>query len=497
MTFTLPCTGTIVLMFDAMLDSLKRELRAALNSSVTELVATARTRLEAAIAEVAEERAHGLAEVAMERAAALAEVDTSRRELSREVEAMQTHQEKQRGHVEINIGGYRYETSIQTLRRVPHTFFDAYFSGRYAQDVCTDGSIFVDRDGEHFGHILEYMRDGIVSVAEPGAHPSVSLLRTLKREFGFYCIELVVEQAKRLEETEMVYILGGRRNIERYDATLGKWTMIASPMTTGRYACGVCVVASEIFVVGGWCRDGMVPIASVETYSPLSDSWSTLSPMPISRSHHATIAVGSGIYVLGGLEGPNNYVTASMLNFNIVQDTWSQVAPMPARRDSITACVLGTDIYVFGGAQTSVFKFDTETYEWSTVPAPIPLASTGHSASVLGGLVYIVGAGADNRQVLCFDPASGAWKTLGSTSFCRKYGSLFVTGGCLYAVGSWPEITSTVERYDVATDKWMAAASLIEGRNMCCAVTIDSVGPAEEQDLFDSLIAKAARHHLS
>jgi N-acetylneuraminic acid mutarotase len=488
-------------MFDAMLDSLEGELRAALNSAVMELVATARTRLKAAVAEVAEERAHGLAEVAIERAAASAEVDTSREELSREGEAMQTHQEKQQGHVELNIGGYRYETSVQTLRRVPHTFFDAYFSGRYAQDVCTDGSIFVDRDGEHFGHILEYMRVGIVSVAEPGAHPSVSLLRTLKREFGFYCIELVVEQAEGLEETEMVYILGGRRNIERYDAILGQWTVIASPMTTGRYACGVCVVASEIFVVGG-CGDGMVPIASMETYSPLSDSWSTLSPMPIARSHHATVAVGSGIYVLGGLEGPNNYVTASMLHFNIVQDTWSQVAPMPARRDSIAACVLGTDIYVFGGddeheiAQTSVFKFDTETNEWSTVPAPMPLASTGHSAIALGGLVYIVGAGADNREVLSFNPASGAWNTLASTSFCRMYGSSFVMGGCLYAAGSWPDIISQVERYDVTTDTWMADASLIEGRNMCCAVTIGSVGPADEQNLFDSLIAIANRHNL-
>jgi hypothetical protein len=77
---------------------------------------------------------------------------------------------------------------------VPQTFFDAYFSGRYAQDVCKDGSIFVDRDGKHFGHVLEYMREGVVQVSEPGAHPSILLLRALKREFGFYCIELCAEQ---------------------------------------------------------------------------------------------------------------------------------------------------------------------------------------------------------------------------------------------------------------------------------------------------------------
>jgi hypothetical protein len=44
---------------------------------------------------------------------------------------------------------------VQTLQRGPHTFSDAYFSGRYAQVVCRDGSIFVDRDGEHFRHVLE------------------------------------------------------------------------------------------------------------------------------------------------------------------------------------------------------------------------------------------------------------------------------------------------------------------------------------------------------
>jgi hypothetical protein len=54
--------------------------------------------------------------------------------------------------------------------------------------VCNDGSIFVDRDGERFGHVLEYMHDGHLSVAEAGARPSLSLLRALKCEFGFYSI---------------------------------------------------------------------------------------------------------------------------------------------------------------------------------------------------------------------------------------------------------------------------------------------------------------------
>jgi hypothetical protein len=130
-------------------------------------------------------------------------MDVKRAELHAEVATMHKYKEAQEGRVGLNIGGYRFHTSVQALRRVPHTFFDAYFSSRYAQDVCDDGSIFVDRDGEHFGHVLEYMRDDYVSVAEPGVCSSVSLLRALKREFGFYCIELVAE-SEQVVEAELV-----------------------------------------------------------------------------------------------------------------------------------------------------------------------------------------------------------------------------------------------------------------------------------------------------
>jgi hypothetical protein len=162
------------------------------------------------------------------------EVGMRRDELFREIEAMHNHKEAPKGRVELNFGGYRFETSVQTLRRLPHTFFDAYFSGRYAQDVCRDGSIFADCDGEYSGHVLEYMRDGVVSVAEPRARPSVSLLRAMKREFGLYCIHLCTEQLPVLDQLEMSYAVGGiTRNrlglssVERYNTSSGQWSMVA------------------------------------------------------------------------------------------------------------------------------------------------------------------------------------------------------------------------------------------------------------------------------
>jgi hypothetical protein len=84
------------------------------------------------------------------------------------------------------------------------------------------------------------------------------------------------------------------------------------------------------------------------------------------------------------------------------------------------------------------------------------------------------------------------WNTLGRTSKIRLASATFVVGGCLYVAGGESYSTS-VERYDVVTDTWTAVADMLESRNQLCAVTIGSADPAEDRDLFDSLIAKGAR----
>jgi hypothetical protein len=335
-------------MFDAMLSQLETDLCAALGTCVTKLVARTRARLEGAHAELAKERAEGLAEVAKEREKTLAEVDLRCAELGREVEAMHAHREAQEGHIELNIGGYRFETSVQTLRRVPHTFFDAYFSGRYAQDVCNDGSIFVDRDCEHFGHILQYMRDGVISVAEAGANPSVSLLRVLKREFGYYCIELSTEAPAALEHPEMVVVKGGfdvidntLASMKRYDVSSSLW-IVAAAMGTGRENFGTCAVAAEVYATGGRDEHGYI-LSCVEKVTPSTDTWSTMCNLPEPRSNHAAVAVGAAMYVLGGereIFGAT-YATTSVGRYDSVQGIWSEVAPMPGPRCDFAACVVG------------------------------------------------------------------------------------------------------------------------------------------------------------
>jgi hypothetical protein len=419
------------------------------------MVTTARTQLEAALTEVAKERTKGFAEVARERA-----------ELHRESEAMQTHKEEQEGRVELNIGGQRFETSVQTLRRVPHTFFDAYNSGRYAQDVCTDGSIFVDRDGEHFSHILEYMRDDVISVAAQEALKlDVSLLRALKREFEFYCIELVAVPeeprwslswaAKVMMRIPYLYWNATTMNVS------GMW-LEGAPMMTARSCFGLCEVGGMLYASGGFDAEHD-QLASVECYDPILDTWSAAPALPRGRFGHYACAVTNTMYmyVHGGCEGRS--WTRSILKFDSGAQAWSEVATMPQAYHNYRACVIGKNIFLFGGCGSSedesliaiIFCYNTANDVWSTLaPKPMSLIRN-HSVCEISGLIYVIGGKSSSEiadtSVNRFDPATNTWSTVASLSGPRVGLASFVLirGGIIYAAGGLNETSiflSSVER---------------------------------------------------
>jgi hypothetical protein len=280
------------------------------------LAEVARERV-AGLAEVSETLAAGLAEVAKERAEVAkeraevmwlrAEVDNGRIEVAKartkledEILAMQQHEEAQEGRVELNIGGYKFVTSVQTLRRLPQNFFSAFFSGRYAQDVCADGIIFVDRDGKHFHHVLEYLRDGTLLVAEQTARPTVSLLRALEREFGFYCIEPP-------HQSGFALVLGGIRDddmvptIEMFDLWTNQFSWAGNVSISG-YGHAVCMVGETVYLLGGAqhqdCCGETFAAKTVDKYSPVDDTWSAGVPLPMARLEYIAVTVGSAIECL-------------------------------------------------------------------------------------------------------------------------------------------------------------------------------------------------------
>jgi hypothetical protein len=108
-----------------------------------------RAEVEQERVSVEQERVRGIAEVEERRAEVLAEVASERAALQREIKAVHTHTDAQTGRVVLNVGDHKFETSVQTLRRLSGprapSLTPTSSSGHYAV---------MDRDGEHFGHVL-------------------------------------------------------------------------------------------------------------------------------------------------------------------------------------------------------------------------------------------------------------------------------------------------------------------------------------------------------
>jgi len=65
-----------------------------------------------------------------------------------------------KGRVLLDVGGFKYSTTMETLTKVPDSFLGRMFSGRFPIKINEeDGRILIDRDGTHFHLILLFLRD--------------------------------------------------------------------------------------------------------------------------------------------------------------------------------------------------------------------------------------------------------------------------------------------------------------------------------------------------
>ncbi|GJR56553.1 FH protein interacting protein FIP2 [Tanacetum coccineum] len=116
--------------------------------------------------------------------------------------------------VRLNIGGKKFCTTMDTLtQREPHSMLAAMFSGRHT--VCKDsekGYVFLDRDGKHFRHILNWLRDGVVP------NLTDSECSELLREAEYYQLLGLVDG--------MTEVLNNRRNDEEMDTELTRTDII-------------------------------------------------------------------------------------------------------------------------------------------------------------------------------------------------------------------------------------------------------------------------------
>ena len=98
--------------------------------------------------------------------------------------------------VDLNVGGHHFSTSVQTLTKDPNSMLAAMFSGRFEMKPSKDGSFFIDRDGTHFRFILNYLRNGKLTLPE-----GATFLKELEEEAEFYQIQGIIDELRSSEPT--------------------------------------------------------------------------------------------------------------------------------------------------------------------------------------------------------------------------------------------------------------------------------------------------------
>ncbi|XP_024542575.1 FH protein interacting protein FIP2 isoform X1 [Selaginella moellendorffii] len=91
--------------------------------------------------------------------------------------------------VHLNVGGMQFTTTVDTLtHRDTGSMLAIMFSGRHRLHIdANKGSVFIDRDGTHFRHILNYLRDGVTPALD------TSSVQELLREAEYYQLSGLIE----------------------------------------------------------------------------------------------------------------------------------------------------------------------------------------------------------------------------------------------------------------------------------------------------------------
>ena len=101
--------------------------------------------------------------------------------------------------IKLNVGGVYFETTVETLTKHSEdklTYFKVLFSRQWKQEKdLNDGSIFIDRSGDLFWHILQYLRTGRLIIDGN----DITLRQSVIIEAEFYKIDSIVNILKSNE----------------------------------------------------------------------------------------------------------------------------------------------------------------------------------------------------------------------------------------------------------------------------------------------------------
>ncbi len=287
---------------------------------------------------------------------------------------------------------------------------------------------------------------------------------------------------------KLVYVLGGTNGtsdlatVETYDPAADTWTTL--PELPGRRSdFGVAYTDGRLVVLGGM-SEGRV-LDSVVALDLATRSWNGLPELGTARHGMAVAGVGKTIFAIGGSTGAGNgQITASAEALKLAPrkpqpaPEWRSLPDAPTERLMTAWTVLGDEIWVAGGLRhgetlPTVESYNTKTGAWQERP-PLPIPLHHATAATYRGEMVVIGGTSDNladasNKVFAF--RGGKWEELPPLQHARAAAGATVVGDKLVVVGGQDhkQLVAPTEVFD--GQSWTQAADLPTPREHLAAVS--------------------------
>lgn len=298
--------------------------------------------------------------------------------------------------------------------------------------------------------------------------------------------EFVPSYSGDCDATGAVTLVAGQAAVCTITNTRMLWTAKAL-MPTPRLYFGIGAIGNHIYVVGG-ANSGLGRYATLERYTPATDTWVTKTPMSLPRDGLGVGVINGILYAVGGksYSAMGSGVTGRLEAYDPATDTWTTKAPMPNPRRGLGVGVVNGILYAVGGEVSggsapvaTLQAYDPATDTWTT-KAPLPskrvhLTAVGHA-----GKLYVVGGDGpalfspNLTLVQAYDPATDTWATLAPITNARRGVAVTTAHGFVYAIGgnNGGTVYSLAQRYDAATNTWTTIAPMLTPRTFAGAATV-------------------------
>jgi N-acetylneuraminic acid mutarotase len=179
----------------------------------------------------------------------------------------------------------------------------------------------------------------------------------------------------------LLYTIGGGAGasqlstsiVEAYDPATDTWHGVAPMPTPRTQLAAITGPDGRIYALGGFTGvsydEYQTPLATVEAYTPATNSWQVLASMPTPRINFAVaVGIDGKIYAIGGWNAAGTPAMANVEAYTPATNTWEVVASLPSPRlDFAAATGPASQLLVFGGDHS---RYDQ--HELATVDAYVP-----------------------------------------------------------------------------------------------------------------------------